>query len=133
MPDAEDYEFALDDGAFSNNAIFRNLETGPYTIHIRAKSGCKTVSEDVIILNYPRFFTPNGDNENEVWRIPYLNLQPQAEVTIFDRYGKIITGFKGSDSWDGTFNNNKLPSTDYWFVLQLDTGRIIRGHFSMIR
>lgn len=133
MPDAEDYEFAIDNGPYSDNSFFGGLESGPYTIHIRAKSGCKTVSEEVVILNYPRFFTPNGDNENEVWRIPYLNLQKNAQVTIFDRYGKIITGFAGSGGWDGTFNDAKLPSTDYWFVLQLNTGRIIRGHFSMIR
>jgi gliding motility-associated-like protein len=133
MPDAGDYEFALDNDTFSNNPFFPGLTTGAHTVHIRAKSGCKTVSEEVILLNYPKFFTPNGDNENEVWRIPYMNLEPQAEVTIFDRYGKIITGFKGSEGWDGTFNDNKLPATDYWFVLQLDKGRIIRGHFSMIR
>lgn len=133
MPDAQDYEFALDNGSYSDETVFTGLETGPYTIRIRAKSGCKTVSEEVIILNYPRFFTPNGDNQNEVWKIQYLNLQPQAQVTIFDRYGKIITGFNGSGSWDGTLNDSKLPATDYWFVLQLDTGRIIRGHFSMIR
>lgn len=133
MPDAEDYEFAIDNGTFSDNPVFTNLEPGPYTISIRAKSGCKTVSEEVIILNYPKFFTPNGDNQNETWRIPYLNLQPQAQVTIFDRYGKIIKGFRGSGSWDGTLNESKLPSTDYWFVLQLDTGRIIKGHFSMLR
>lgn len=133
MPDAEDYEFALDNGPYSDNAFFGGLEPGPYTVYIRAKSGCKTVSEEVVILNYPRFFTPNGDNKNEVWQIPYINLQKNTQVTIFDRYGKIITGFTGSGSWDGTFNDAKLPSTDYWFVLQLDTGRIIKGHFSMIR
>lgn len=133
MPDVQDYEFALDDGAFSDNNVFSGLEAGPYKISIRAKSGCKSISDEVVILNYPRFFTPNGDNQNEIWRIPYLNLQPHANVTIFDRYGKIIKGFTGSGSWDGTFNESKLPSTDYWFVLQLDTGRIIKGHFSMVR
>ncbi|PZR19129.1 MAG: hypothetical protein DI539_15100 [Flavobacterium psychrophilum] len=133
MEDEQDYEFAIDNGSYSSNPTFTGLETGPHTVYIRAKSGCKTVSGEVIILNYPKFFTPNGDNENEVWHIPYLNLQPNAQVTIFDRYGKIITGFTGSGSWDGTFNDAKLPATDYWFVLQLNTGRIIRGHFSMIR
>lgn len=134
MPDAQDYEFSIDGKSYSDTAIFNNLLPGPYTIFIKAKSGCKTVSEDVIILNYPKFFTPNGDGHNETWRIPYLSLQPQAQVTIFDRYGKIITGFKGgSPGWDGTLNNKKLPSTDYWFVLQLDTGRIIKGHFAMVR
>jgi gliding motility-associated-like protein len=133
MPNAEDYEFSLNNGTFTDETSFTGLEPGPYTIAIRAKSGCKTITEDVIILNYPRFFTPNGDNKNETWRIPYLSLQPQAKVTIFDRYGKVITGFRGSGGWDGTLDNVKLPATDYWFVLQLDSGRIIKGHFAMIR
>lgn len=134
MPDAIDYQFSIDGKNFSDIAIFEDLLPGPYTIYIKAKSGCKTISEDVVILNYPKFFSPNGDNKNETWRIPYLNLQPQAVVTIFDRYGKVITGFKGgSPGWDGTLNNKKLPSTDYWFVLQLDSGRIIKGHFALLR
>jgi len=133
MPDPQNYEFSINDSVLTDNTVFGNLEPGPYTITISAKSGCKSVSEDVLILNYPRFFTPNGDDKNETWKISYLSLQPQAEVTIFDRYGKVITGFKGSGGWDGTFNSEKLPATDYWFVLQLDSGRIIKGHFAMIR
>ncbi|MDV6168037.1 T9SS type B sorting domain-containing protein [Flavobacterium sp. DG1-102-2] len=133
MPDAEEYEFSINGGSYSDNNSFRGLEAGPYTISIRAKSGCKTVSEDVVILNYPRFFSPNNDGKNDVWRIPYLSLQPQAEVTIYDRYGKVLGGFKGSNGWDGLLNDRKLPATDYWFVLQLDSGRIIKGHFAMIR
>lgn len=134
MPDPENYLFSIDGKNFSDVPLFENLLPGPYTIYIKAKTGCKTISEDLIILNYPKFFSPNGDGKNETWRIPYLNLQPQAVVTIYDRYGKIITGFKGgSPGWDGTLNNKKLPSTDYWFVLQLDSGRIIKGHFAMVR
>ena len=133
MPDPENYEFSLNGGVFSDNTVFNGLLPGPYTISIRAKTGCKTVSEDIVILNYPRFFTPNGDGDNDVWRIPYLNFQPNATVTVYDRYGKVITGFNGSGGWDGTLNSHKLPATDYWFVLQMDTGRIIKGHFAMVR
>lgn len=133
MPDAGDYEFSINNGSYSDNTTFSGLEPGQYTISIRAKSGCKSVSDKVVILNYPKFFTPNGDSRNDVWKIPFMNLEPEAVVTIYDRYGKVITGFKGSGSWDGTLNNTKLPATDYWFVLQLDKGREIKGHFSMIR
>jgi gliding motility-associated-like protein len=134
MPDIEAYEFSMDGHTFTDNPVFDGLLPGPYTIYIRAKTGCSTISEDLIILNYPKFFTPNGDGINETWKIPYLFLQPEAMINIFDRYGKVITGFNGSSpGWDGTLNNKKLPSTDYWFVLQLDNGRIIKGHFAMIR
>lgn len=133
MPDAQDYEFSLNGGVFSDKTVFTDLKPGIYTISIKAKTGCKTISEEVVILNYPRFFTPNGDGANDVWRIPYLTFEKNATVTIFDRYGKVLTGFKGSGSWDGTLDNQKLPATDYWFVMQLDTGRIIKGHFAMVR
>jgi gliding motility-associated-like protein len=57
---------------------------------------------------------------------------PDAEIHIFDRYGKLITGFKGSGSWDGTFNGTDSPATDYWFELILQD-RSIKGHFSLLR
>ncbi|WP_294824336.1 T9SS type B sorting domain-containing protein, partial [uncultured Flavobacterium sp.] len=67
-------------------------------------------------------------------RIPYLSLQPNASVTIFDRYGKLVGSFRGNNGgWDGNSNGNNLPSTDYWFVLELEDGRKIKGHFAMLR
>lgn len=134
MPDAADYEFAIDNGEYSDNFVFEGLSTGPHRIRIRAKTGCKEVSETVVILNYPKFFSPNGDGNRDTWRIPYLSMQPNARVSIFDRYGQYVGGFRGGDTgWDGNFNGNTLPSTDYWFVLELENGRKIRGHFAMLR
>ncbi|AWH86754.1 hypothetical protein HYN59_17285 [Flavobacterium album] len=134
MPDAEDYEFSLDGSDFSDNFVFEGLEAGPHVVFIRAKTGCKTIHENVVILNYPKYFSPNGDGLHDTWRIPYLSLQPNASVTIFDRYGKVIDGFMGENpGWDGNLNGKALPSTDYWFVLELANGRKIHGHFAMLR
>jgi len=134
MPDAEDYEFAIDGGEFSDNFVFEGLSTGPHRIQIRAKTGCKTIYEDVVILDYPKFFSPNGDGIRDNWRIPYLAMHPEAQVTIFDRYGKLVGNFASGDAgWDGNSNGKALPSTDYWFVLELENGRKIRGHFAMLR
>ncbi|RYD94812.1 MAG: T9SS type B sorting domain-containing protein, partial [Sphingobacteriales bacterium] len=70
----------------------------------------------------------------DFWRIPFLSFFPDAHITIFDRYGKVITAFNGKDKgWDGTYNGEALPSTDYWFMLTFTTGRTIKGHFSMLR
>lgn len=55
-------------------------------------------------------------------------------VDIFDRYGKHITSFgPTSNGWDGKLNGADLPSTDYWFVVTREDGKIFRGHFSMLR
>ncbi len=134
IDNVQDYEFSLDDTAFTDDPVFTNLESGIYKVYVRSKTLCKTVDKEVVILNYPRFFTPNADGYNDYWRIPYLQFYPGAEMTIFDRYGKLLHVLKGnSTGWNGTYNGTPLPSDDYWFVLKFNNGRIIKGHFAMLR
>jgi gliding motility-associated-like protein len=129
------YEYSLNGGAYQPVPVFSNLAAGQYILSIRDTNGCgPDYTETVYVLDYPLFFTPNGDGINEIWRIPYLQFSPQATVNVFDRYGKQINSFKGSDAgWNGTYNGTPLPSSDYWFIITLENGRIIKGHFSMIR
>lgn len=130
----ENYEFSLDGISFTDDNSFEGLKPGLYTILVRSKDNCKTIEIEVPILNYPKFFTPNGDGSNEVWNVNYLHFFPDARVTIFDRYGKVIKSYLGKQQgWDGTYNGHNLPSTDYWFTLEFSAGRIINGHFSMVR
>ena len=127
-----DYEFSLDGVSYQDSPVFTGLISGKYTAYINDKNECGRVTVTFYILDYPKFFTPNNDNINDRWYIPYLVFVPNADVFIYDRYGKLITGFSGSGSWDGTFKGRPLPATDYWFVIQLEN-RTIKGHFSMIR
>lgn len=128
-----DYEFSLDGIFYQDSPLFENLPSGQYTAYIKDRNGCGIYQETFFVLDYPAFFTPNGDGVNETWRIPFLFSRPDAVVTVFDRYGKQITGFKGNGAWDGTYNGRPLPSTDYWFTIQFGNGRIVKGHFSMLR
>jgi gliding motility-associated-like protein len=129
-----DYEYSIDGFLYQEESVFTGLEAGLYTIYIRDINGCGVVEEQVALLNYPKFFTPNGDGINETWRIPFSFFEPELYVFIYDRYGKLITGFDAqSHGWDGTYNGKKLPSTDYWFVVTRQDGRVHKGHFSMVR
>lgn len=129
------YEYSLNGSIYQDNPVFEGLIPGIYTIYIKDKNGCPGIyTETVYVMDYPKFFTPNGDGINDTWTIPYLAFQPDAIIYIFDRYGKLITSFSGNHSgWDGTFKGRMLPSTDYWFVLKLSEGKTIKGHFSMVR
>ena len=130
-----DYEYSLDGINYQETPVFENLLSGEYTVYINDKNGCgPPYTDTVYVLDYPKFFTPNGDGVNETWRIPYLNFYPESIVTIYDRYGKIVGSFRGNEAgWDGKFKNKVLPSTDYWFAIQLINGKIITGHFAMVR
>ncbi|WP_442787965.1 T9SS type B sorting domain-containing protein, partial [Flavobacterium suncheonense] len=84
------------------------------------------------------FFTPNGDGINDTWNIWSLRTIDQAaEIHIYDRYGKLIKQITPmGNGWDGTYNGQLLPSTDYWFTVKFDengAGRIFKSHFSMKR
>lgn len=128
-----DYEFSLDGVHYQTSPTFTNLSSGEYTVTVKDKKECGLTHKTFFVLDYPRFFTPNGDGFNDVWRITYLNRYPTAQVAIFDRYGKLLHFFKGGGYWNGTYNGRDLPSTDYWFTITFDNGRIIKGHFSMLR
>jgi gliding motility-associated-like protein len=54
---------------------------------------------------------------------------------IYDRFGKVIAELQGdTSSWDGTYNGNPLPSTDYWYTIRIpEIIKIYNGHFTLIR
>lgn len=134
MATPEMYEYSLDGINYQDSNTFSGLPAGIYSVFVRDKQACNATGRVVPLLYYPKFFTPNGDGYNEKWRIEFSSLEPKLQVYIYDRFGKLITGFPSqSEGWDGTFNGNPLPSTDYWFVVVRQDGRIHKGHFSLIR
>ena len=57
-----------------------------------------------------------------------------SRIYIFDRFGKLLKQILASgEGWNGYFNNQMMPSSDYWFVLELTNGKTIKGHFSLKR
>lgn len=131
-----DYEFSLDGVNYQDSTIFSNLNAGEYTVYVQDKKGCGIVFESFYILDYPKYFTPNNDGYNDTWYIKNLdkrNLE-NSVITVFDRYGKLIKQVSGtSEGWNGTFNGEILPSTDYWFTIELTNGKTIKGHFALKR
>ncbi|MBU0940257.1 MAG: T9SS type B sorting domain-containing protein, partial [Bacteroidetes bacterium] len=59
--------------------------------------------------------------------------EPQLSVKIFDRYGKLITVLNQNQVWNGTYNGQLIPATDYWFVVNWADGKEYKGHFSLKR
>lgn len=128
------YEYSIDGIIFQDSPVFNSLQSGRYTVHTREKNGCGEAQEEVLLFMYPKYFTPNGDGMNETWRIEYAYWEPGMFVHIYDRYGKFITSIKGGGpGWDGNMQGQKLPSTDYWFVVESEKGIETKGHFALLR
>ena len=148
-----DYQFALlKEGketlripsiGFQTSPVFEYLEGGIYTIIVNDKNGCTPdATLKVSVLSFPKFFTPNGDNNNDTWTIKgatkdfYIN----SSIHIFNRYGKLIAQVNlDSTGWDGTYKGKGLSSDDYWYniiLIPADTSKpsINKiGNFSLLR
>ena len=129
------YEFSVDGSNYQSSNVFFNVQSGLQTAYVRDVNLCSKNTQTFIVLIAPKFFTPNGDTYNDTWEVEGLFNYPQAQVSIFDRYGKLISVLnKFQTTWDGMFNNRSLPADDYWYVLKInETTPEKRGHFSLIR
>lgn len=132
------YYYQLDNGAIQESNVFGNVSHGNHTITVIDQNGCgDSLSEDILIINYPNYFTPNGDGINDYWTIIGMNTFQNWKISIFDRYGKLLTQLSTSNLiWDGTYNGYKLPSTDYWFVIDYqenNSTKTFRANFSLLR
>ena len=131
------YEYSLDEpnGFWQDSNFFNNVPAGIHVVYVNDKNGCGTVNQEIIIVGVPKFFTPNGDGYNDIWEIKGIVKYPQAQVQLFDRYGKHLTTLNAiNKNWNGTYNGSPLPSDDFWYVLNLGNGKPeIRGHFSLKR
>ncbi|NDI98087.1 T9SS type B sorting domain-containing protein [Flavobacterium sp. LaA7.5] len=130
------YSIDMPNGPFTESNFFENVEPGLHTVYVYDTNGCGIVEQDISVLAIPKFFTPNGDGINETWQIIGISAEIYANsrVYILDRYGKFLAGVNpGGIGWDGIYNGRKLPATDYWYVINLEDGRTVKGHFSLVR
>lgn len=128
-----DYEYSVDGYTYQDSNVFNGLLSGTYTVYVRDKKGCGEVTQVVYILNYPKFFTPNGDGYNDTWAVKLSETEPNLKTRIFDRYGKFLKELTSTGTWDGTYAGHLLPSDDYWFVVFREDNKIYKGHFAIKR
>src|SRR6218665_462957 len=128
-----DYEYSIDGLNYQNSNIFTGLNSGSYTVYVRDKNGCGITKEQVFLLIYPKFFTPNGDGHNDYWSVKFSQFEKGLTIAVYDRYGKILSSMNNLTPWDGTYNGKALPSDDYWFVVTRSNGKEYKGHFTLKR
>ncbi|MEM0519694.1 T9SS type B sorting domain-containing protein, partial [Aequorivita flava] len=132
------YQYQLDDGPFQDSNIFEDVSPGNHTITIRDANGCGSVTFDVGVIDYPLYFTPNGDGYHDTWNIIGIaSGDPTAKIYIFDRFGKLLKQLSPlGQGWDGTFGGRPMPSSDYWFRVEYTENEIpkeFKGHFTLKR
>jgi gliding motility-associated-like protein len=124
----------------SREQAFSNVSEGTHLLQVIDKNSCVTDRFVDVTSQCPKiipdaFFTPNGDGVGDVWTIKNLDCYKFYTLSIYDRFGKLLKKYENDFlHWDGTYKGKRMPSTDYWFVLDLEeVNGSITGHFTLIR
>ncbi|WP_041340582.1 gliding motility-associated C-terminal domain-containing protein [Runella slithyformis] len=98
--------------------VYRLRATGP--------NNC-VVEDDIALwvvqlIYTPDVFSPNGDGINDSWEIKGLEAYPDAEISIYNRWGNIVFYAKGNNlkPFDGFFNGEPLPTGVYVYSIKIN-------------
>lgn len=134
------FMYQIDSKDFDGMDLKTDLAFAKHVVNVRDSKGCMTSTVfnlDPPEISIPIVFTPNGDGVNDTWSIPAIaEVYPNSVVSIYDRFGKLLVQFLGAEAegWDGTYQGNKLPSTDYWYQITIEEiDKEYSGHFTLIR
>jgi len=114
------------DGATSTeqNPTHPFAQTGNHTIWLTVTTayGCTdSISQNILVIDIkiPNVFTPNGDGINETFVIDGIELVPDCQLIIFNRWGKrIYESNNYKNDWDG----GNYADGVYYFIFTLPQG-----------
>ena len=101
--------------------------------------GCADVSDNVLItvkdIQTPTVITPNNDGFNDQLVFSGILELRNTEITIYSRWGNEL--YRNEDyrnDWDGRdLNGRELPVDTYYYILKLNSGRLIKGFVEIRR
>ena len=98
------------------------LKAGVYTVVVTDAGGC--TAEANIILTEPKEFklsngfSPNNDGKNDQFVIGSIELYPDNDITIYNRWGNVVFSKTGyANDWEGLSNSGESLADGTYFIV----------------
>lgn len=142
------WKWDFDDGGLSNDSnpghLFNVDNIFNVSLIASNKGGCfDTIYHEVSISPYdfvklPSAFSPNGDGQNETFKILNAGEIEILEFKIFNRWGNIVfETIDAEDSWDGNRKGEKQNTGTYIYYIKYNSSsnqlKEIKGNFTLLR
>ncbi len=129
------YTFESNDLGFDHCFKVKALELDGNQAYSWSNIACLTFIPQLYPYN---IITPNGDGLNESFVIENIEYYPQAELTIFNRWGKKLYQTREyRNNWNGMKGSEVLPNSVYYYVLDINEERspvkTINGTITILR
>lgn len=105
---------------------------GDTTVIIKVKTvNCRPIEQ-------PNAFTPNGDNNNDVFNLKVSPDTKDFSLMVYDRSGLMVFETKDQQQgWDGKYNNENATEGAYFYILRyrdkIGNLKTIRGTVVLLR
>jgi len=131
------YSYTWSNGA--TTAVVTGLSAQTYFVTITDENGCTEVrscavnSEARTELEINNAFSPNGDGINDLWVINNLNLYPENEVIVLNRWGDEVFSQK---TYQSDWNGSDLLEGTYFYIIkvrQCEEDVVYKGYVTILR
>lgn len=107
------------------NPVVTPQATTRYTVYVTDTNQC--VSIDSVNVNVrinvpvqvPNAFTPNGDGNNDKFRVANVTFQKVIEFRVFNRWGQEVFQAQNNNGWDGTWNGVAQDANVYKYIARV--------------
>ena len=113
---------------------------GQYTLEVEDAGGCAATTRYVVVPYCPpnvapNAFSPNGDGINDTWQAAGMEDDPDAVITIHNRFGETVFRASGKKPvWNGKYKGADLPPGIYYYVvIKRSIPKTVTGSIALIR
>ena len=138
---------AWETSEFTNSIIVSPLMTTNYCVSLLDSNGCVSsdcvnviVLEDCGELYIPTAFSPDGDENNDLYQIRInASCVQSMQMQIYDRWGELIIEMNDiNETWDGTYKSEPLNNASFAYVLKITLSnnpeeQIFKGNITLIK
>lgn len=107
-----------------SSPVIKPSETTLYTVYGIDDEGCGNQDEIYVIVDYshnlfiPTAFSPNGDGNNDLFRIANFGYQRVSEFRVYNRWGQEVFNAKDNRGWDGTYRGEDQDAGTFHYMIK---------------
>jgi gliding motility-associated-like protein len=126
-----------------HNPNIQPTQSALYKVYGIDSNNCRTYDSIYVTVDQtnpvamPTVFTPNGDGNNNKFRIFNYKFEKVQEFKVFTRWGQEVFSGNNNDGWDGTFNGQPMDMDTYTYLIRLaypdGNVKTIKGDVVLVR
>lgn len=128
-PSGVTYTWKANGEAISGNALSvqhkPTADPTTYTLTIKTAAGCEVSATTPPIrvvppqFDIPNAFTPDGDGNNDFFRVVYKGNIEIREFRVWNRWGQTVFNSVNPEGWDGNVGGKPAPSDVYVYKIRI--------------